>query len=463
MLARTFVWRARFLASWPREPVPLPNPSFSSAAYQFSDERVSSPLLQGSCQKSTDKNGPSSPHVSSHFDTERHSMAAAAAQALNEHSGHSGVYRHIILSSVASSLAPTLACSGVVQSQKPLFSHPQLPPVPFEQSVQQSWSSSKQSECPSEHQASWSFEHIGGATRLWASASHWTYASNLPQYKPRNPLRQVTREGLSLSQTRQISTEREDKQKQPVESASLADAPVGPTNQETEVSETVGVKEEEAVSSRQDTEKAEGWSTWTKDEAFNLPNGISMARLISGPAIGGLIVAGYHRAALGALVVAGLSDWLDGYVAKHYNHASTLGSYLDPLADKVLMGSVAVALAWQGTLPVWLVSLVVARDGALVGAAALHRARTLGWKWNGWSSYFQLGEGGAPKVRPLFISKANTVFQLALVGSALTHLAYGVPAPAGVSALCYLVGTTTILSWIGYLIVYLRNPSRLVL
>jgi cardiolipin synthase len=78
---------------------------------------------------------------------------------------------------------------------------------------------------------------------------------------------------------------------------------------------------------------------------FNVPNALSMARLISGPFVAYFILHGYWATAMGTLAVAGLSDWADGYAAKHYGQTSVLGSYLDPLADKVLVGCTVGALA----------------------------------------------------------------------------------------------------------------------
>ena len=80
---------------------------------------------------------------------------------------------------------------------------------------------------------------------------------------------------------------------------------------------------------------------------MNVPNAISMARLISGPFVAYLILDEHWAAALGLLAVAGASDWADGYAAKHYGQSSVLGSYLDPLADKVLVCCTVGALAQQ--------------------------------------------------------------------------------------------------------------------
>jgi cardiolipin synthase len=139
-----------------------------------------------------------------------------------------------------------------------------------------------------------------------------------------------------------------------------------------------------------------------------------------------MILQGFPRAALIGLALAGASDWLDGFVARKLGVNSVLGSYLDPLADKVLVGSIALSMAYAGLLHPALVALVVARDVVLLSGSFIHRAYTLGWQWSGWAEFFKIGAGGAEKVEPLFISKVNTVLQLALIGSALMQPALDV-------------------------------------
>ena len=84
---------------------------------------------------------------------------------------------------------------------------------------------------------------------------------------------------------------------------------------------------------------------WTRQEVINIPNALSMGRLLSGPVVAHLILQHHWPAAMITLAVAGVSDWADGYAAKHWGQSSVLGSYLDPLADKVLVGCTVGALA----------------------------------------------------------------------------------------------------------------------
>ncbi|EIE23562.1 HSP20-domain-containing protein [Coccomyxa subellipsoidea C-169] len=134
---------------------------------------------------------------------------------------------------------------------------------------------------------------------------------------------------------------------------------------------------------------------WTREAVMNVPNAISMARLISGPFVAYFILQEQWAAALGLLGVAGASDWADGYAAKHYGQSSVLGSYLDPLADKVLVCCTVGALAQQGSLPVALASIIIGRDMLLVTGAFVDRVSKVGRKGVGWAEFFRLGPGVA--------------------------------------------------------------------
>jgi hypothetical protein len=111
-----------------------------------------------------------------------------------------------------------------------------------------------------------------------------------------------------------------------------------------------------------------------------------------------------------ACVCAQATDWADGALARHLGQTSIIGSYLDPLADKVLVACVVGALAYGGHAPLWMAALVVGRDAGLVGGMALHRWRALGWRVRGLTAaeFFQTGASvGVPLMKPLLISKAR--------------------------------------------------------
>ncbi|KAI3939276.1 hypothetical protein MKX01_002144 [Papaver californicum] len=148
---------------------------------------------------------------------------------------------------------------------------------------------------------------------------------------------------------------------------------------------------------------------------------ISMCRLISGPFLGWMIINGWYFHAFVGSAISGATDWLDGYLSRKMRIHSVVGSYLDPLADKVLIGSVAVAMVKMDLLSSWLVGLVVLRDVGLVVGTLFQRASTLGWHWKSWSEFTNLDGVHRRKVEPLFLSKLNTVFQLVLVAAALVQ------------------------------------------
>lgn len=206
-----------------------------------------------------------------------------------------------------------------------------------------------------------------------------------------------------------------------------------------------------------DKERASA-SGWTYGEVVNWPNAISMARLLSGPPIALLIVHDEMGLAVAALSVAALSDWLDGYVARRKGVLTVLGTYLDPLADKVLIACVSVAMVAHALLPLWLLGLVLARDGALLAGAFVQRAHALHWQWHGYHEFFNISPGGAEKMRPLLISKLNTVAQLALVASALLLPALGIPDTHNlVTNFGYLVAITTVLSGSAYAAMHINR------
>ncbi|KAJ1285772.1 hypothetical protein BS78_03G302500 [Paspalum vaginatum] len=194
---------------------------------------------------------------------------------------------------------------------------------------------------------------------------------------------------------------------------------------------------------------------------LNAPNLVSIGRMLSGPVIGWMIVNGWYLPAFATLAVSGASDWLDGFLARKMGINSVFGSYLDPLADKVLIGCVAVAMVEKDLLHPGLVGLVVVRDLLLVGGAFYKRATSLEWKWNGWLEFVNLDAIHREKVEPLFISKVNTVFQLMLVAAALLQPEFGTEETQNyITLLSWLVATTTITSTIGYGVKYYRIKPR---
>ncbi|XP_057962577.1 cardiolipin synthase (CMP-forming), mitochondrial [Malania oleifera] len=190
----------------------------------------------------------------------------------------------------------------------------------------------------------------------------------------------------------------------------------------------------------------------------NLPNLISISRMVSGPLIGWMITNEYYLSAFVGLAISGASDWLDGYMARKMRINSVIGSYLDPLADKVLIGCVALAMVHENLLHPGLVGLFVLRDGILICGALYKRASNLGWLWKSWFDFFNIDETSAQKIEPLFLSKVNTVFQLVLVAAALLQPEFGTPETQSfITYLSWLVASTTVASTAGYGMQHIRK------
>jgi cardiolipin synthase len=146
--------------------------------------------------------------------------------------------------------------------------------------------------------------------------------------------------------------------------------------------------------------------------------------------------------ALVGFLVAGISDGIDGFIARNYNQRSELGAYLDPMADKLLLVSVFVVLGYMGELPLWLVIVAVSRDALIVGAVLLSTIM-----------------GNPVEMKPLLVSKANTATQIVLAAFVLAELAFGADFEMVRYALIIVSGTLTVASAAAYLVGWLRHMS----
>ena len=149
---------------------------------------------------------------------------------------------------------------------------------------------------------------------------------------------------------------------------------------------------------------------------------------------------GEDLTALALFVLAGVSDGLDGYLAKRFNWVSEFGKLLDPLADKLLLVIVYVEAAWLGLAPWWLTAAVVARD-VFIGLGAL---------------VYRLWFGPL-RGRPTVASKINTGMQLLYLITAILNAAAGFPPIEVLSALALIVFVTTVFSGLNYLTTFTRR------
>lgn len=183
---------------------------------------------------------------------------------------------------------------------------------------------------------------------------------------------------------------------------------------------------------------------------ITIPNLITVVRLILVPIVIDALVAERYDIAFWVFLAAGISDGVDGWIARRFDQRSELGAHLDPLADKALLVSIFVTLGLVGVLPVWLVILVVSRDILIVGGVMLS------WVL-----------GSAVPIRPLFVSKANTTAQIAFAALVLSAGAFGWDPGALWLSGEILVAALTAISGAAYVVDWLRamssapgNPGR---
>ena len=175
---------------------------------------------------------------------------------------------------------------------------------------------------------------------------------------------------------------------------------------------------------------------------MNIPNLITLGRILLVPIVVWAIVSGQMRIAFILFVVAGVSDGIDGFLAKRFQMKSELGAYLDPLADKALIVSIYISLGIAMALPIFLVILVVSRDIMIVSAFLL-----------------SLLVGKPMPIRPLMVSKANTAAQIVLAVLVLAEQAFGFHVALASQLMIALVAILTLLSIAFYLAEWIRHMN----
>jgi cardiolipin synthase (CMP-forming) len=175
---------------------------------------------------------------------------------------------------------------------------------------------------------------------------------------------------------------------------------------------------------------------------LNLPNLLSIGRILLVPVTIWLLLAGEMRWALLTLAVAGSTDALDGWLAKRFGWQTELGAYIDPLADKLLLVGVFVTLGAIGLLPIWMVIMVVARDIMIVAAVMLS----------------SLLNRPVP-IRPHAVSKFSTAAQIVLAVAVVAQQAVPWPIEGPVDALIGVVALLTVASTGVYLLTWIRHMS----
>src|SRR5690606_28917005 len=169
--------------------------------------------------------------------------------------------------------------------------------------------------------------------------------------------------------------------------------------------------------------------------SVTIPNLITILRLLLVPAVVLAMLDGRWDWAFAGFLVAGISDGVDGFIARQFNQRTRLGAYLDPMADKLLLVSVFVVLGIIGQLPSWLVVAVVSRDALIICAVLLSTVM-----------------GHPVEMKPLMVSKANTAVLIVLAAEVLAELTFGLDLGWVRSGLVLLSALLTVASAAAYLV-----------
>ena len=175
---------------------------------------------------------------------------------------------------------------------------------------------------------------------------------------------------------------------------------------------------------------------------MSIPNLITLARILLVPVVIWAITAGEMRIAFLLFLAAGISDAVDGFLAKRFGMQTELGAYLDPLADKAMIVSIYVALGIANVIPRWLVILVVSRDIMIVSAVILS------WLVN-----------KPVKLKPHPVSKLNTVAQVVLALIVLAARGYNFDADIAIALTIAVVTVLTSLSVAFYVAEWVRHMN----
>ncbi|KAA8906917.1 hypothetical protein TRICI_005036 [Trichomonascus ciferrii] len=193
---------------------------------------------------------------------------------------------------------------------------------------------------------------------------------------------------------------------------------------------------------------------------------LTIGRLLTAPAIGYLVVQHQTAWAFGLFALSCVTDLLDGYIARKYRLQTVVGSVLDPMADKALMMTLASCLAVSGDIPLFAAVAILGRDALLGLSALVIRYRSLPPPKT-FARYWDFSLPSA-EVHPTQISKYNTFLQMLYLGTSLMYPAVYASldpqvadlASSGLTALGYIVTTTTVLSGLSY--VFSTNAVKIV-
>jgi cardiolipin synthase len=175
---------------------------------------------------------------------------------------------------------------------------------------------------------------------------------------------------------------------------------------------------------------------------MTIPNFITIGRLIIVPLVIMMILQGEWQIAFALFVIAGVSDGVDGFLARRFDMRSELGAYLDPVADKALLVSIYLTLSIIGIIPAWVAILVVSRDIMIVSAVMLS-----------WVLDKPL------EIRPFLVSKLNTFAQIAYAAALLAAKAFNVSLGMWFDLTMWSIAALTVASAGAYLAFWVRHMA----
>ena len=171
-----------------------------------------------------------------------------------------------------------------------------------------------------------------------------------------------------------------------------------------------------------------------------IPNIITILRLLAIPPAILFMWNDQFSVALFIFAIAGVSDGVDGYLARRFHWESPWGAAMDPIADKALLVSTAAMLTYKDLLPGWLFILMLGRDATLLGGSFLYRIKF-----------------GPFDVQPSMLGKISTFIQILLLLSLMIHVAYGILTLSQLDVLILLCTLATLVSGLHYLWVWIRK------
>lgn len=182
---------------------------------------------------------------------------------------------------------------------------------------------------------------------------------------------------------------------------------------------------------------------WTAPNLLTVPNGLTLLRVLLVPCVAWYLLQRDFEVALWLFGLAALTDLFDGHLARRLNQQSEFGAWLDPIADKLMLLTTLIMLAWDGLLPLWLVVVVAARDAVVVGGALAYRAIT-----------------GGLRVAPSWLGKLATGMEFVLVSLTLAEAALGLGMTPALLVLIPLTGLLAAFSGLHYVWVWAGKTRR---